>query len=73
MKYSSEAEDRIKEECCPEKPFIVFRTEDSISVYLCSPQRCNATFGINLPVYDGDVVAKMKRRMRRNDKLIKGI
>ena len=27
MKYSEEAEDKIKAECCPGKPFIVYRLE----------------------------------------------
>lgn len=27
VKFASEAEDKIKEDCCPGKPFSVFRTE----------------------------------------------
>ena len=27
LKYSEDADERIKEECCPGKPFVVYRTE----------------------------------------------
>ena len=27
MKYADEADDKIKEECCPGKPYIVYLTE----------------------------------------------
>lgn len=27
VKFASEAEDKIKEDCCPGKPFSIFRTE----------------------------------------------
>ena len=72
MRYSSEAEDKIREECCPDKPFIVYRNEPSAELYLVNPQMCNGTFSMNLPIYQNDTPAKMKARMVRMDKLIKG-
>ena len=50
----------------------MFYVEDNVSIHIASPQMCNATFGIDLPVYDGDTPARMKTRMCRADKLIKG-
>ncbi|XP_067950073.1 leucine--tRNA ligase, cytoplasmic-like [Watersipora subatra] len=68
---SPEADSRIQKECCPEKPFIEFVSVPSATVYLANPQSCNATFGLELSLYKNDTPAKIVRRMRRSDKLLK--
>ena len=72
MRYSSEADDKIREECCPDKPFIVFRNDPTVDIYLANPQRCNATFGLTIPIYHGDTPDRVKARLLRMERLIKG-
>lgn len=72
VKYSVDADDRIREECCPDKPHIVYRNEPTVDIYLRNPQPCNATFGLTVPIYANDTAQRVKTRIVRNEKLIKG-
>ena len=41
LKYSEDAHERIREECCPGKPFVVYRTEVTFTnVCCCKLGRC---------------------------------
>lgn len=65
------AEERIKEDCCPGHPYIVFRCEPSVEVTFINPQPCNGLFQQLLPIHEGDDVAKIATRLCKKSKFIK--
>uniref|UniRef100_A0A8C3L6T8 Leucine--tRNA ligase, cytoplasmic n=1 Tax=Chrysolophus pictus TaxID=9089 RepID=A0A8C3L6T8_CHRPC len=73
VKFASEAEDKIKEECCPGKPFSVFRTEPSVSVFLVNPQPSNGHFSTKIEIRQGDNRETVIRRLMKMDRGIKDL
>uniref|UniRef100_A0A8C5QZV6 leucine--tRNA ligase n=1 Tax=Leptobrachium leishanense TaxID=445787 RepID=A0A8C5QZV6_9ANUR len=73
MKFASEADDKIKEECCPGKPFSVFRSEPGVSVFLVNPQPSNAHFSTRLAIRQGDNKDSIIRRLMKTDRGIKDV
>ncbi|XP_038055725.1 leucine--tRNA ligase, cytoplasmic-like [Patiria miniata] len=71
VKFSSEATDKIQEECCPGKPFSLFRTEPSVIVKAVNPQPHSGHFTLNVPIMQGDTVAKVANRILKQDRGIK--
>lgn len=72
VKYSSEAAEKVQEECRPGNPFIVFRTEPSVSVKLVNNQPHTGLFGVpNFPVMEGDTVASLAKRLHRMERNVK--
>lgn len=74
LKYSdsTEATEKISEECCPGIPFIVFSVCPSVSLTLINPQPQSGHFTHILTVRDGDNVARLAAQLTRADHLIKG-
>ncbi|KAL9836093.1 leucine--tRNA ligase, cytoplasmic [Geothlypis trichas] len=73
VKFASEAEDKIKEDCCPGKPFSVFRTEPGVSVFLVNPQPCNGHFSTKMDIRQGDNRETIIRRLMKMDRGIKDL
>uniref|UniRef100_A0A8D0DXC2 Leucine--tRNA ligase, cytoplasmic n=1 Tax=Salvator merianae TaxID=96440 RepID=A0A8D0DXC2_SALMN len=73
VKFASEGEEKIKEECCPGKPFFVFRTEPGVSVFLVNPQPANGHFSTKIEVRQGDSQDSIIRRLMKMDRGIKDI
>uniref|UniRef100_A0A8B9ZHL6 Leucine--tRNA ligase, cytoplasmic n=1 Tax=Anas platyrhynchos TaxID=8839 RepID=A0A8B9ZHL6_ANAPL len=73
VKFASEAEDKIKEECCPGKPFSVFRTEPGVSVFLVNPQPSNGHFSTKIDIRQGDNRETVIRRLMKMDRGIKDL
>ncbi|KAM9312433.1 leucine--tRNA ligase, cytoplasmic isoform 2-T2 [Gastrophryne carolinensis] len=73
VKFASEADDKIKEECCPGKPYSVFRTEPGVSVYLVNPQPSNGHFSTKLEIRQGDSRDSVIRRLMKTDRGIKDV
>ncbi|XP_030428570.1 leucine--tRNA ligase, cytoplasmic isoform X1 [Gopherus evgoodei] len=71
VKFASEADDKIKEDCCPGKPFSVFRMEPSISLFLVNPQPANGHFSTKIEVRQGDGRDAIIRRLMKVDRGIK--
>jgi leucyl-tRNA synthetase len=71
VKTNDTAEDKIKEECCPGKPFIIYRVEESATVHLINPHPYNGLFTLALPVYPGDSIAKLGARLSRTSRHVK--
>jgi leucyl-tRNA synthetase len=59
IKYANEAEDKIKEECCPGAPFITFIVKPSINVHFINPQKCNGSFDVTIKISNGDTVKQI--------------
>ncbi|KAG2456152.1 SYLC protein, partial [Polypterus senegalus] len=69
--FASEADDKIKEECCPGKPFCVFKSEPSIPVCLVNPQPANGHFSTVIDIREGDSRDSILRRLMKVDRAIK--
>jgi leucyl-tRNA synthetase len=71
LKYSDSAEatSKIREECCPGVPYIVFGVSPSLSLTLINPQPQNGHFTQVVNVRDGDNVAKLTTQISRGKKL----
>ncbi|XP_045681272.1 leucine--tRNA ligase, cytoplasmic [Phyllostomus hastatus] len=73
VKFASEAEDKIREECCPGKPLNVFRTEPGVSVFIVNPQPSNGHFSTKIEIRQGDTCDSIIRRLMKMDRGIKDI
>nr|XP_036871863.1 leucine--tRNA ligase, cytoplasmic [Manis javanica] len=73
VKFASEAEDKIREDCCPGKPLNVFRTEPGVSVSLVNPQPSNGHFSTKIEIRQGDNRDSIVRRLMKMDRGIKGL
>ncbi|NP_001087393.1 leucyl-tRNA synthetase 1 L homeolog [Xenopus laevis] len=73
LKFASDADDKVKEECCPGKPFSVFRTEPGVPVFLVNPQPANGHFSTKIAIQEGDSRDSIIRRIMKNDRGIKDV
>ncbi|XP_006148100.1 leucine--tRNA ligase, cytoplasmic isoform X1 [Tupaia chinensis] len=73
VKFASEAEDKVREDCCPGKPLNVFRTEPGVSVSLMNPQPSNGHFSTKIEIRQGDNCASIIRRLMKMDRGIKDL
>ncbi|XP_066447350.1 leucine--tRNA ligase, cytoplasmic [Eleutherodactylus coqui] len=73
VKFASDADDKIKEDCCPGKPFSVFRTEPGVSVVLVNPQPSNGHFSTQIEIRQGDSRDSVIRRLMKTDRGIKDV
>lgn len=70
IKYSDgdEVPENIRNECCPGQPYITFLPLDaSLMLFMINPQPQKPYFQRELPVYDGDNVEKLIKRLKRAD------
>uniref|UniRef100_A0A2R5L832 leucine--tRNA ligase n=1 Tax=Ornithodoros turicata TaxID=34597 RepID=A0A2R5L832_9ACAR len=65
LKYNHEASEKIKEECSPGQPYIVFSHAQSAHLRCINPQPCNGHFELLVPVLDGDTLEKVISRMAK--------
>uniref|UniRef100_A0A8I3P763 Leucine--tRNA ligase, cytoplasmic n=2 Tax=Canis lupus familiaris TaxID=9615 RepID=A0A8I3P763_CANLF len=73
VKFASEAEDKVREDCCPGKPLNVFRTEPGVSVSLVNPQPSNGHFTTKIEIRQGDNRDSIIRRLMKMDRGIKDL
>ncbi|XP_032431921.1 leucine--tRNA ligase, cytoplasmic [Xiphophorus hellerii] len=71
--FASEADDKVKEDCCPGKPFSVFRSEPGVAVSLVNPQPFNGLFSTKLDIRQGDSKDAIVRRLAKVNRLIKDL
>ncbi|XP_077402349.1 leucine--tRNA ligase, cytoplasmic [Vanacampus margaritifer] len=71
--FASEADDKVKEDCCPGQPYCVFRSEPSVCVTLVNPQPCNGLFTTKLDIRQGDSGDNVVRRLAKVNRLIKDL
>ncbi|XP_017276725.1 leucine--tRNA ligase, cytoplasmic [Kryptolebias marmoratus] len=71
--FASEADDKVKEDCCPGKPFSVFRSEPGVSVFLINPQPYNGLFSTKIDIRQGDNRDGIIRRLAKVNRLIKDL
>ncbi|XP_007947303.1 leucine--tRNA ligase, cytoplasmic [Orycteropus afer afer] len=73
VKFASEAEDKVREECYPGKPLNVFRTEPGVLVSLLNPQPSNGHFSTKIEIRQGDNCNSIIRRLMKIDRGIKDL
>ncbi|XP_054573982.1 leucine--tRNA ligase, cytoplasmic isoform X2 [Eptesicus fuscus] len=73
VKCASEAEDKVREECCPGKPLNVFRTEPGVSVFIVNPQPSNGHFSTKIEIRQADTRDSIIRRLMKVDRGIKDL
>uniref|UniRef100_A0A8C6EWS3 Leucine--tRNA ligase, cytoplasmic n=2 Tax=Marmota marmota marmota TaxID=9994 RepID=A0A8C6EWS3_MARMA len=71
VKFASEAEDKVREDCCPGKPLNVFRTEPGVQISLVNPQPSNGHFSTKIEIRQGDNCDSIIRRLMKMDRGIK--
>ncbi|XP_035480989.1 leucine--tRNA ligase, cytoplasmic [Scophthalmus maximus] len=71
--FASEADEKVREDCCPGKPFCVFRSEPGVCVSLVNPQPCNGLFSTKVDVRQGDSRDSLVRRLSKVNRLIKDL
>ncbi|MEQ2306039.1 Leucine--tRNA ligase, cytoplasmic [Ameca splendens] len=71
--FASEADDKVKEDCCPGKPFSVFRAEPGVSVSLVNPQPSTGLFTTKVDIRQGDSKDTIVRRLSKVNRLIKDL
>ncbi|KAK9406608.1 leucine-tRNA ligase cytoplasmic [Crotalus adamanteus] len=71
LKFASEGDEKIKEDCCPGKPFCIFRVEPGVSVCLINPQPANGHFSTKIEVRQGDSRDAIIRRLVKMNRGIK--
>ncbi|XP_057216576.1 leucine--tRNA ligase, cytoplasmic-like [Triplophysa rosa] len=73
MVFASEADDKVKEDCCPGKPFCVFRSEPGVSVSMLNPQPASGLFSTKIEIRHGDSKDSIIRRLSRVNRGIKDL
>lgn len=73
VKFASEAEDKVREDCCPGKPLTVFRTEPGVLVSLVNPQPSNGHFSTKIEIKQGDNCDAIIRRLMKMDRGLKDL
>ncbi|XP_006891166.1 PREDICTED: leucine--tRNA ligase, cytoplasmic isoform X2 [Elephantulus edwardii] len=73
VKFASEAEDKIREDCCPGKPLNVFRREPGVLVSILNPQPSSGHFSMKIEIRQGDTRDSIVRRLMKMDRGIKDL
>lgn len=71
--FASEADEKVKEDCCPGKPFCVFRSEPGVIISLVNPQPSNGLFSTKIDIRQGDSKDSIIRRLSRVNRGIKDL
>ncbi|XP_068457332.1 leucine--tRNA ligase, cytoplasmic-like [Clinocottus analis] len=71
--FASEGDDKVMEDCCPGKPFCIFRSEPGVCVSLVNPQPCNGQFSTKVDIRQGDSGDSIIRRLAKVNRLIKDL
>lgn len=74
MKFtdSDEAPEKTREDCAPGQPHINFSAEPAVAVCVANPTPLNGLFSVTINLADGDSVEKVKAKIVKEVKAIKG-
>ena len=71
IRYNDGADEKIKEECCPGAPHIVFQPSSFVMLKCVNPQAHSGIFEVSVPVVFGDTVANLSNKIRKTSRQIK--
>ncbi|XP_014609108.1 PREDICTED: leucine--tRNA ligase, cytoplasmic [Polistes canadensis] len=69
IKYTDEAPEKTKEECCPGFPYINFSLKPSVQMCLINPQKYIGAFSMHFKIYENDTVSTLIERIVHENKL----
>ncbi|XP_076181094.1 leucyl-tRNA synthetase [Ptiloglossa arizonensis] len=70
IKYTDEAPEKTKEECCPGSPYMNFSSKPGISVCVTNPQKYSGLFRMSIKIMNADSVADVISRISTQNKHI---
>lgn len=70
---SPEASEKSREDCAPGAPHINFSAEPGVDVSFVNPTPLNGLFTVTVSLADGDTVERVKAKISKEVKAIKGI
>ncbi|XP_012279692.1 leucine--tRNA ligase, cytoplasmic isoform X2 [Orussus abietinus] len=73
IKYTDEAPEKTKEECCPGTPYMNFSTKPGITVTAANPQISSGFFSMQLKICHGDTVLAVATRIAKENKRLKDL
>lgn len=65
------ADARVREQCCPGEPLVVFSTAPSVPLMLVNPQPMSGHFQLQLPIMQNDTVDRICARVARQQRGIR--
>ena len=69
---AADAPEKSREECAPGQPHVTFVAEAGLDVPFVNPTPLNGLFTVTLTLVDGDTVEKVKAKIAKEVKAIKG-
>lgn len=75
MKFTDDpaAPEKTNEDCAPGQPHVTFSSEPGVLVYVNNPTALSGLFAVTLTLSDGDTVEKVKAKIAKEIKAIKGL
>ncbi|XP_034181031.2 leucyl-tRNA synthetase [Osmia lignaria lignaria] len=73
IKYTDEAPEKTKGECCPGSPYVNFSTKPGISVCVMNSQKCSGLFRTSVKISDSDTAVDVISRILKENKHIKDL
>ena len=73
IKYTDEAPEKTKEECCPGNPYISFSVEPGIFINISNQDACNGLFRKLIKIVEGDNISNIVSQIAKGNKQIEGI
>jgi len=71
IEHNDKADERIKEECCPGAPFVIFNEAQYVNLTCSNPQDHNGLFDLTVPVLPGDDCRTFIRRLTRESRQLR--
>ncbi|XP_074598670.1 leucyl-tRNA synthetase isoform X2 [Brevipalpus obovatus] len=65
LKSSDCADEKVREECCPMEPVIVFENTPCVMIEMRNPQPYTPCFILNIPIHDGDSVQNLFEKVKK--------
>ncbi|XP_034937128.1 leucine--tRNA ligase, cytoplasmic [Chelonus insularis] len=71
IKYTDEASEKTKEECCPGSPYMNFSSTPGVFIRAINPQKCSGLFSVNIKLSNGTTAADVAGKIAKDNKRIK--
>ncbi|XP_011296656.1 leucine--tRNA ligase, cytoplasmic [Fopius arisanus] len=71
IKFTDEAPEKTREECCPGAPYISFDSTSGIVVTAVNPQKCSGLFSMLVKISEGTTGADIARKIVKDNRQLK--
>lgn len=69
MKYTDDASEKTREECCPGQPYMSFEAAPGVTVKFTNPQRFNGQFTTTVKVNEGNTLSEILERLSKENRI----